>query len=331
MTFFRSYRRHSSRSRSRTRTRTRTRTRSRTHSRSRSSRSYSRSQHSEDRKSRRSSKSSSKRDGGAEKASARKQHSNSKNSSKSPSNDSAFGSSKQSNQSPSDSKRMKRSTANDANGSTSKKKSTSSISSSSSGGQVKPQPIVKLHSSPMTGSDTENEIDDKFDRKYEELLTFETNEDERREQRLLKALSDIAAKAKQKIQSITDPNVVQVNNPNADRNHNDRSTPQFTTITTKNVSSKQNTNKSCEILHDSDRHRVSNRPISMDRFSNEYSPSALVPSRMLQHQHQQIPSSLPPPPPSSTRDRKQSKRDSTTKRSRRDSSCSSSSKDEKST
>lgn len=64
---------------------------------------------------------------------------------------------------------------------------------------MKPQPIVKLHSEPGTDSDGE----EKFEREYEELLTFETNEDERREQRLLKALSDIAAKAKQKIQSIT--------------------------------------------------------------------------------------------------------------------------------
>lgn len=80
---------------------------------------------------------------------------------------------------------------------------------------------MKLHSSPATESDTENEIDDKFDRKYEELLTFETNEDERREQRLLKALTDIAAKAKQKIQSISESNVAK--NTHADRNHNERS------------------------------------------------------------------------------------------------------------
>lgn len=185
----------------------------------------------------------------------------------------------------------------------------------------------------MTGSDTENEIDDKFDRKYEELLTFETNEDERREQRLLKALSDIAAKAKQKIQSITDPNVVAVTNPNADRNHNDRATPKSTTNTTKNAAPKYtNANESSEVLHDGDRQRTANRPISMDRYSNEYSPPVGMPSRMLQHQ--QPPSSLPlPPPPLSTRDRKQSKRDSSTKRSRRDSSCSSSSssKEEKTT
>lgn len=170
----------------------------------------------------------------------------------------------------------------------------------------------------MTGSDTENEIDDKFDRKYEELLTFETNEDERREQRLLKALSDIAAKAKQKIQSITDPNVVAVKNVNADRNPNDRSTP----ITTKNIATKHNANKSFEILHDSDdlRHRT-----AMDRYSNEYSPPTLIPSRIPQNQQ---PPPLPAPP---VRDRKPSKRDSTSKRSRRDSSCSSSSKDEKST
>lgn len=64
---------------------------------------------------------------------------------------------------------------------------------------LKPQPIVKLHSEPGTDSDDDGRIE----REYEQLLTFETNEDERREQRLLKALSDIAAKAKQKIQSIT--------------------------------------------------------------------------------------------------------------------------------
>lgn len=87
---------------------------------------------------------------------------------------------------------------------------------------------MKLHSSPFTGSDTENEVDDKFDRKYEELLTFETNEDERREQRLLKALSDIAAKAKQKIQSITDSNVTKIEH--ADRNHNERSAPKSNKI-----------------------------------------------------------------------------------------------------
>lgn len=81
----------------------------------------------------------------------------------------------------------------------------------------KPQPIVKLHSSPNT-DDSDSEP---IDREYEELLTFETNEDERREQRLLKALSDIAAKAKQKIQSITESS-----NSNAitsDNNHNDSS------------------------------------------------------------------------------------------------------------
>lgn len=72
---------------------------------------------------------------------------------------------------------------------------------------IKPQPIVKLHSEPGTDSDD----DGKIEREYEELLTFETNEDERREQRLLKALSDIAAKAKQKIQSITnESNIVSV-------------------------------------------------------------------------------------------------------------------------
>lgn len=52
-------------------------------------------------------------------------------------------------------------------------------------------------------------------------MTFETNEDERREQRLLKALSEIAAKAKQKIQSITNSN--ETKTVHADRNHNERS------------------------------------------------------------------------------------------------------------
>lgn len=64
---------------------------------------------------------------------------------------------------------------------------------------VKPKPAVKLHSIIASDSDAE---DEKFERNYEDMLTFETTEDERREQRLLKALSDIAAKAKQKIQSI---------------------------------------------------------------------------------------------------------------------------------
>lgn len=79
-------------------------------------------------------------------------------------------------------------------------------------------PIVKLHCSPGTGSESDDEIDERFDKKYEELLTFETNEDERREQRLLKALSDIAAKAKQKIQSISDTS--NARNTHPDKNHN---------------------------------------------------------------------------------------------------------------
>lgn len=61
---------------------------------------------------------------------------------------------------------------------------------------IKPQPIVKLHTD--AGSDSED--GGRIEREYEELLTFE---DERREQRLLKALSGIAAKAKQKIQTIS--------------------------------------------------------------------------------------------------------------------------------
>lgn len=173
-------------------------------------------------------------------------------------------------------------------GSTSKKKPVAI----GSGVLLKQHPIVKLHSSPATGSDTENEIDDKFDRKYEELLTFETNEDERREQRLLKALSDIAAKAKQKIQSISEPNVAKSIHP--DRNHNDR------------VASKPNKTikicpkKATSVARDD---RQSERQTSEDRLDNDYSPRE----------------NRKPPP----------KRDSS-KRSRRDSSYSSSSKDEKS-
>lgn len=119
---------------------------------------------------------------------------------------------------------------------------------------------MKLHSSPATGSESENEVDDKFDRKYEELLTFETNEDERREQRLLKALSDIAAKAKQKIQSITDSNVAKT--VNADRNHNERSAPKS------NKPIKNNTNKTAEARDD----RRTDRQPSQDRYDNEHSP-----------------------------------------------------------
>lgn len=174
-------------------------------------------------------------------------------------------------------------------GSTSKKKPIPI----SSGVLLKQQPIVKLHSSPVTGSDTENEVDDKFDRKYEELLTFETNEDERREQRLLKALSDIAAKAKQKIQSITEPNMAK--DVPADRNHNnnnERSAPK------PNKLLKHTTNKSNELRDE----RHTERPLSEDRYDNDFSP----------------------------RERKQLKRASS-RRSRRDSSCSSSSsKDAKS-
>lgn len=160
-----------------------------------------------------------------------------------------------------------------------------------SGILLKQQPIVKLHSSPATESDTENEIDDKFDRKYEELLTFETNEDERREQRLLKALSDIAAKAKQKIQSITDSNVAK--NVHADRNHNDRST------TNTNKMAKQSVKKT---THESRAERRTERQTSEDRNDNDNSP----------------------------KDKQSTKRDSS-KRSKRDSSYSStSSKEDKS-
>lgn len=83
---------------------------------------------------------------------------------------------------------------------------------------IKPPPIVKLHSEPGTDSDD----DGKIEREYEELLTFETNEDERREQRLLKVLSDIAAKAKQKIQSITsESNCVNSVPPTVNNIHHD--------------------------------------------------------------------------------------------------------------
>ncbi|XP_031633225.1 uncharacterized protein DDB_G0287625-like [Contarinia nasturtii] len=187
-----------------------------------------------------------------------KQHM-SKNNSKSPTNDCAF-SSKQSNISPSDSKNNKRLTtttsSDNANGSSTSKKKPITMSS---GVLLKQQPIVKLHASPATGSDTENEIDDKFDRKYEELLTFETNEDERREQRLLKALSDIAAKAKQKIQSISSDSSV-AKSVHADRNHNDRS------ATKSNKSFKHNTIKKTNELRDE---RRSERQTSVDA---DYSP-----------------------------------------------------------
>lgn len=93
-----------------------------------------------------------------------------------------------------------------------------SVVTLNSGVLLRQTPIVKLHCSPGTGSDSGDEIDERFDKKYEELLAFETNEDERREQRLLKALSDIAAKAKQKIQSISDPANAHISQP--DKNHN---------------------------------------------------------------------------------------------------------------
>lgn len=121
-------------------------------------------------------------------------------------------------------------------------------------------PIVKLHSSPGTDSDSDNEIDDRFDKKYEELLTFETNEDERREQRLLKALSDIAAKAKQKIQSIADSNIAK--NLHQDRNHN-------TQATTKIVKSTKDNMKKSNDAHDE---RHSDKQSSEDRYENDYSP-----------------------------------------------------------
>lgn len=124
---------------------------------------------------------------------------------------------------------------------------------------MKQQPIVKLHSSPATGSDTENEVDDKFDRKYEELLTFETNEDERREQRLLKALSDIAAKAKQKIQSITDSNVAKT--VHADRNHNERPVPKSARSSVKNSA------KKASVERRSERN-------SEEKCENDFSPKA---------------------------------------------------------
>lgn len=142
-------------------------------------------------------------------------------------------------------------------GSSSSKKKPITINS---GILLKQQPIVKLHSSPATESDTENEIDEKFDRKYEELLTFETNEDERREQRLLKALSDIAAKAKQKIQSITDSGFAK--NTHADRDHNDRSALKIDKMVMNNAK------KSNEPRDE----RRLERQASEDRYDNDYSP-----------------------------------------------------------
>ncbi|XP_055312411.1 myb-like protein A [Sitodiplosis mosellana] len=263
-----------SRSSSRSRTRSRSRSYRRRSSRSRSSNSeYESRRYSQERKKKSHSKNrdvfrrSSKRDERSScgcscnctnfcKKSASK-HSTSAIKSKSPSNDNAF-SSKQSNVSPSDSKSNKRSTTStaDANGSTSKKKPVPI----SSGVLLKQQPIVKLHSSPATGSDTENEVDDKFDRKYEELLTFETNEDERREQRLLKALSDIAAKAKQKIQSISESNVTK--SVHADRNHNDRSASK--PIKTIKICAKK--------TNDARDDRRSERQSPQERFDDDFSP-----------------------------------------------------------
>lgn len=124
---------------------------------------------------------------------------------------------------------------------------------------LKQQPIVRLQSSPGSGSDSDNEIDDRFDKKYEELLTFETHEDERREKRLLKALSDIAAKAKQKIQSITDTSMAK-NSP--DKNHNERSVPKTTKIV-----KKENTRRS----HESRDDRNSDQKDTDDEDDDDYS------------------------------------------------------------
>lgn len=120
-----------------------------------------------------------------------------------------------------------------------------------SGVLLKPQPIVKLQSSPGTASDSDNDEDDRFDKKYEELLTFETNEDERHEQRLLKALSGIAAKAKQKLQTVTDPTNTNKKN-SADPNHDDRST-----------------SKSLKTHHDSARKQKDN---SIDQRTERHTP-----------------------------------------------------------
>lgn len=136
---------------------------------------------------------------------------------------------------------------------------------------LKQQPIVKLQSSPGSGSDSDNEIDDRFDKKYEELLTFETHEDERREQRLLKALSDIAAKAKQKIQSITDTSMAK-NNP--DKNHNERSVPKTTKIIVK-----ENERRSLESRSDRNSDRKDTDGDDEDDYSHQNKKHALRRSR----------------------------------------------------
>lgn len=123
---------------------------------------------------------------------------------------------------------------------------------------LKQQPIVKLQSSPGSASDSDNEIDDRFDKKYEELLTFETHEDERREQRLLKALSDIAAKAKQKIQSISDTSMAK---KSPDKNHNERSVPKPKMV-----------NENSRRLHESRNDRNSDRKDTDDEDEDDYSP-----------------------------------------------------------
>lgn len=125
---------------------------------------------------------------------------------------------------------------------------------------LKQQPIVKLQSSPGSGSNSDIEIDDRFDKKYEELLKFETHEDERREQRLLKALSDIAAKAKQKIQSITDTSMAK-NNP--DKNQNESSVPKTTKIV-----KKENARRS----HESQDDRNIDQKDTDDEDDDGYSP-----------------------------------------------------------
>lgn len=129
-----------------------------------------------------------------------------------------------------------------------------------SGVLLRQTPIVRLHCSPGTGSDTDDEIDERFDKKYEELLTFETNEDERREQRLLKALSDIAAKAKQKIQSISDTS--NTRNTHPDKNHN-------TDTTTGSKPIQRPTNNEPNQLNN----ELGDRPLDRQSPDRDYSPS----------------------------------------------------------
>lgn len=119
---------------------------------------------------------------------------------------------------------------------------------------------------------SDSEIDDeKFDRHYEELLTFETHEDERREQRLLKALSDIAAKAKQKIQSI-------ITESEISSMANDRSKAQHEALL-KAANSRDP--KEPKYLNHSARESAERKATrhSEDRYSSDYSPKSRASSK----------------------------------------------------